>query len=300
MIINECSLSDQIEDSSLINEVFGNFIQMYKKIKQIDRFHKFWIADGFDLHWNSLSYPLESWLNGNGKQRDLARFFLTNIRKDLQKYQADASVEGRVFNVRCYGAEEAILQNDVLLSLPFNRKWRTDTLQVDFSRLSENELLSSNISLLNLFSLGQISDHIIKKTELLNKFQLYDFDQVWSLRKKLFPNLCFCANVKNDFDQLEKSYLTQVIKKLMELEELAATKPFQFDPKCLCNPSPESPATLKQYKKEHTFQYDEEPVLASWHIRFTGYPGRIYFKPLQDSILICHVGKHLPTVRFHS
>ena len=300
MIINECSLSDQTEDIHLINEVLVNFIQMYKKIKEIDRFHEFWIADGYDLHWNSMSYPLESWLNGNGKQRDLARFFLTNIMKNLQKYQTDSTVEGRVFNVRCLGAEEAVLQNDVLLSLPFNAKWRVDMIQVDFSKLNEGGISRADISLFNLFDQNQIHHNTIKKTEVLEKFQLYDFSQVWTLRKILFPNLCFCESVKDDFDCLEKSYLTQVIKKLTELEDMAATKPFQFNPRRLCNPSPESTETLKQYKQEHTFQYDDEPVIASWHIRFTGYPGRIYFKPLQDSILICHVGSHLPTVRFHS
>ena len=74
-----------------------------------------------------------------------------------------------------------------------------------------------------------------------------------------------------------------------------------FDAKALPYITPESESTLQKYKDEHTFSDDQgQKYLASWHIRFTGIEGRIFFVPdyEQDCILICHVGGKLPNVSF--
>lgn len=63
----------------------------------------------------------------------------------------------------------------------------------------------------------------------------------------------------------------------------------------------ESLVTLDKYKKEHTF-IDELGVeyLASWHMRFTVIPGRIFFIPQykDDKILVCYIGKKLKNVSY--
>ena len=299
MIINECSLSDNIEDIHIINEAIDNFISIYKGIKKIDSSHELWMVDGHKLQWNSLTYPLQAWLNKNGKQRDLTRLFLRILTKEIKYFQPDLSIQCQVYNKQCFGAEEAILQDDSLLSFSFHTKWKKETLNVKCIQLDNDEISEEDIPLINIYKPNQINESIIKKVSILDKYKLYDYNQLWNMRQLVYPNLRFCDNIKNDFKQLEKSYINQVIKQLEELNDFAELKPLKFDPSALYNASPESESTLQQYKKEHTFKYEGKSLLVSWHIRFTGYPGRIYFYPLTDAILICHVGRHLPTVRFN-
>ena len=67
----------------------------------------------------------------------------------------------------------------------------------------------------------------------------------------------------------------------------------------LSKTTPESEETLKRYKKEHTFRDEAgNDYVASWHMRFTGIPGRIFFIPdySAEGMLVCYIGKKLKTV----
>lgn len=58
---------------------------------------------------------------------------------------------------------------------------------------------------------------------------------------------------------------------------------------------------MEMYQKQHTFR-DENDVeyQASWHMRFTGIPGRIFFVPdyTDAAMLICYIGKKLPNASY--
>lgn len=94
----------------------------------------------------------------------------------------------------------------------------------------------------------------------------------------------------------------QIVKKLKELERYCVDYAgMRFDATLLTKTTPESQGTLTQYEKEHTFTDEKGTAyIASWHMRFTGIPGRIFFVPdyEEDSILICYVGKKLKNLSY--
>lgn len=99
-------------------------------------------------------------------------------------------------------------------------------------------------------------------------------------------------------------YLSQVVRKLAELESYCVKHTGErFEPSYLTKVTPESKATMEKYKDKHIFM-DISGVkhIASWHLRFTGIPGRIFFIPeyKKDCILVCYIGKKLPNVKYHA
>ena len=124
----------------------------------------------------------------------------------------------------------------------------------------------------------------------------------WERRKKFFPHLYFCPSVEEDFGVLESFYLNQIMRKLKELENYCVKYAgVKFNPTQLTKTTTESKVTMKKYKDEHTFMDEEGAMhIVSWHMRFTGIPGRIFFVPeyKQGGILVCYIGKKLPNVTY--
>ena len=59
---------------------------------------------------------------------------------------------------------------------------------------------------------------------------------------------------------------------------------------------------MQKYEKEHTFcDENGRAFLVSWHMRFTGIPGRIFFVPNYElnKILVCYIGKKLKTLKYN-
>ena len=136
-----------------------------------------------------------------------------------------------------------------------------------------------------------------------NGVKVSSYDELCKRRKEFFPHLEFCPSVKGDLKLLEMFYLAQIVRKLAELESYCVKHiGGKFEPSCLTKVTPESRATMEKYKNKHTFTDDNGVEhVASWHLRFTGIPGRIFFIPeyKKDCMLVCYIGRKLPNVKYH-
>ena len=155
----------------------------------------------------------------------------------------------------------------------------------------------------NVFSASQLAEEpLAAALKATFAVTIYTYEELWERRSRLFPHLRFCPSVRRDLENLEKSYIRQIVKKLSELEEYSSKyQGLPFRPDHLTKTTPESDTTMEMYQKQHTFR-DENDVeyQASWHMRFTGIPGRIFFVPdyTDAAMLICYIGKKLPNASY--
>ncbi len=175
-------------------------------------------------------------------------------------------------------------------------------MQGTFSELDKNsgEIIAFEKSVCNLTKKEQIAtcefvSNIVEK-------EAENYDEMWKRRDIWFPNLVFCPSVERDLKNLEMAYIHQVWKKLRELDNYAEKYGEEcFNASLLNHVTPESDKTLQMYEKEHTF-YDEDgkAYTMSWHSRFTGIAGRIFFLPKyqKNKILVGYIGKKLKNANY--
>lgn len=158
---------------------------------------------------------------------------------------------------------------------------------------------SAIINITDIEQLKSIEQILKKEKEIV---LIYTYEELWNRREELFPFLDFCPSVEKNMRGLQRGYLEQVYRKLSELNEYCKNygkKP--FDKELLSKTTPGSEKTMQQYEEEHTFiDNSGKKHVVTWHMRFTGIPGRIFFE-LPDKngkILVCYVGKKLPNVEY--
>lgn len=161
---------------------------------------------------------------------------------------------------------------------------------------------SAPIMVCNTSSPEQFKTDIIESiTKRLRISLAADYNSLWNNKEMLFPHLVFCPSIANNFSKLQVSYILQIYSRLEELEHYFSTWNLKFDFTQLKNASPESDSTLKEFEQEHTFRdVNGDSYVASWHVRFTGIEGRIFFIPYykERKALICYIGKKLPNVTY--
>lgn len=297
MYLNEQSWYVQQEDSYVIDEKIKKFLDVYAWIKRKNPRKEIFVPEGEQLYIKSSSYPLAKWLSN--ADREYRRLYLSFWNKRIT-YKVEDEYEVRVDNEILKGGTEAHLNDSFMLSIGLDSKWEQKTINALLCSVCEEE---KQISLKNVYCREQLDEIDIQKNFYKKEIEaIKTYEELWKQRDQLFPHLCFCPSIEKDFSVLQISYLDGIIKKLLELEEYCVNFAGKiFDPSKLTKTTLESESTLNQYKKEHTF-IDEKGIeyLASWHMRFTGIPGRIFFIPQyeQDKILICYIGKKLKNVSY--
>lgn len=249
------------------------------------------------LYLRSEKYPLEKWLATADKEYQ--RLYLSFWGKRITYHPEDeyeVSVDGESLK----GGTEAYLNDSFMLSIGLDEKWEQESIEGVLTSMHEDE---QHVRVTNVYEKGQIEKYDIKC--ILRKedsFQIQSYEELWLRREELFPHLRFCPTVEENFRELEYFYLHQIVKKLIELERYCVDQAgMRFDAALLTKTTPESPGTLARYEKEHTFTDEKGTAyIASWHMRFTGIPGRIFFVPeyKKDIILICYVGKKLKNLSY--
>lgn len=163
---------------------------------------------------------------------------------------------------------------------------------------SENDPINENCRIIN-----KIQAIFFRSVELL-EITVNDF---WNSKEKLFSNLVFCENVKEQIEMMGDSKDFLVIKETLKevndylikqnsykLSMGKMVREFKF------NISPESEQTLSQYGEERMFKIPSgEKILFSYHIKKGKV--RIYVSPVNDTnrLYIGYIGKHLSTVIYN-
>jgi len=294
MYLNEKAWQVQQNNTYTIDEALKKFLDMYSVLAKDFQVSQIFVPEGEQVYLRS-SYSIEKWMTE--VDIEYKRLFLSFWQKRISYYpdnECEVSLEGEFLK----GGTEAFLNDSFLLSICLDPTWKKEYFEAD--KFSLNDLSTETVFLYNSFHQEQLFKppfiDILKKQK---RIKIYSYDELWERHQELFPHLKFCPSVEKNMKILEKSYLDQVVKKLLELETTAAQG--IFDPSILTKTTTESEATLEKYKKQHTFTDNENnEYLAKWHMRFTGIPGRIFFVPdyKKDCMLVCYIGKKLPNITY--
>lgn len=301
MYINEKSFEDTIEDKYQIINRVEQFVELLYRLAKDYRLEDIYYCGSSIPRWNSVSYPLEKWLSDSSIDKDLQRQWM-NLMNKVNLYEEDKSYSFIYQNMDIAAGAETVLNDSYMVSFVSDEKWLSDALVGNFVVLDEitGEVIESEECVCNLTQKEQIPYCEFVKNESVEEVDSYE--QMWNKREKWFPNLEFCPSVERDLKSLEVGYIHQVWKRLKELDEYAKVYGNErFDKNKLKHVSPETENTLKMYQKEHTFcDTDGKSRIFSWHSRFTGVQGRIFFFPnyREDKILIGYIGKKLKNASY--
>lgn len=296
MYLNEKAWKTEQADPYIIGNAMKDFLEVYGELDVRFRAGQIYVLKDFDMEL--ASYSVKKWLNTI--DRDDRRRFLSFWNKRIE-YNPDDECEFQYHEQAMLGALEAIINDNFVISLGLSEEWKQEVLEGTFYSLKTDT--QDTVQILNVCNREQLArESILAVLERCRSIEIYTYEELWNRRKEFFPHLEFCPSVEKDLLGLERSYIRQIIKKFVELDDYCAKYAgLPFDPRNLSRTTPETDATLEKYQKEHTFtDMDGNSHLASWHMRFTGIPGRIFMIPDYDTdkILICYVGKKLPNVSY--
>lgn len=298
MYLNEKSWEIQGENPYGISEAIKEFLQICKEM--FEKFHiaYIYVPSEEEPYLRSAVYTISKWLSE--VDIEYKRLYLSFWNKRVV-YEEEGEFELSYQNEVLRGGTQAVINDSFMISVGFSEKWKKNKIQAQLFSLAEDK--ESEVIVPNLYQKEQLMlQPFAGIMQAVSRIQVYSYEELWERRTNFFPHLVFCPSVKKDMDKLETSYLHQIIRKLQEIDcyvEKYGTK--EFRPELLTKTTLESERTLEQYQKEHTFR-DEigREYLVSWHMRYTGMSGRIFFVPTyaENKMLICYIGKKLPNVTY--
>ncbi len=258
-------------------------------------------------------YSLMKWRNDSEVERDEKQFFRLLTTKtpyldglpDAQQaaLTSEFFYQGYTPPQPAFGLGYAYLLEAVAISLSSAKRWQYPSIQLERHWIEEDESISlEEIEVRHCCDpshVDMLQDWIAKRLQT----SVRDGADLWDRRNSLFPALSFCESVADPLQELRgaSATLRQVVKRLFELEVYCRDwQEGGFEPeKIPSKVSPESQATLEQFRQERTFTCpDGASRTFSWHLRLTPDAWRLYFFPEAStrSIIIGYIGQHLRTV----
>lgn len=305
LVLNELSADFPLKNEYEGKQVMEEFLETYSMARKILKNDSVILDTDYNGIYLAPGYNIGKWRNDASVDEKQKRLFRSLLNKSLV-YETvtgkdeNVTVDGRT----AVGALYAYLNDDCLISFSRDSRWLTDTLDAVYKRMDEDterQIRIPNVanqdtvhSFQNKYSSSLLADSL----EAITVGQ-----DILTNATELFPNLVFCDTAKRQLKQEKNPVLIkQISKRLLELQKYFETEPKVFDQNILNHATPESPATLIQYKREHTFQLPTgEYEVFSWHMRFTGkFEGRIFFLPdlSNAQCYIGHIGGKLKTVTY--
>lgn len=294
MYLNERSWQEPRDDIHAIDRSIKEFLDVYSRIKRRYPRQEIFVPEEETLYLKK--YPLNKWI----AEADIEyrRLYLSFWNRRIT-YCPEEEYEFLVGESALKGGTEACLNASCTFSIGLDEKWTKPRISGIFVSMDGEE----EVEIANVFHADQLDDPEIKSIlDEEAKIPVLSYEELWDKKGDLFPHLCFCPSVEADLQKLENYYLSQIVQKLERLEQHCATIGTEkIDTSVLSKTTVESQATLDKYAADHTFR-DEKgtPYVASWHMRFTGIPGRIFFVPgyEPERMLVCYIGKKLKNVSF--
>lgn len=298
MYLNEKAWETEQSDSHKVMEAMKRFLDLYKDLALDFNVTEIFVPENEELYFRSATYPIAKWLSD--ADIEYRRLYMSFWQR-RKTFHIEDEFEVSYKNDVLKGGTEAVLNDSFMISICLDNTWKENEISARLYSLADETEVSVIIK--NAFCREQLRSEpflsILKEAQTVN---IYSYTDLWERRHTLFPYLKFCPSVGKDLEVLEVSYIYQIVKKLLELDHYCRQYGGStFQPKLLTKTTVESESTLQKYRNEHTFK-DEHGVefLASWHMRFTGIPGRIFFIPdySDDKILICYIGEKLHNVTY--
>lgn len=296
MYFNERAWAECQDNGHIVKEAMTKLLKIYQKLYKEYGISRIYVYSGLDKELKSLKYPLQKWLfDTDMNERNLFRM----MWERRVTFEQEDEIEFIYKNEALYSGTEAYMNESCVISVLFDSNWKLNCLDGEIVSLSDENTEASVINITDVEQLKNIIPILKKEKETV---LIYTYEELWNRREELFPFLDFCPSVEKDMNGLQRNYLGQVYRKLSELNEYCKNYGGElFDKDLLTKTTPESEKTMQQYEKEHTFT-DCKGIthVVTWHMRFTGIPGRIFFElPDKDGrILVCYIGKKLPNAEY--
>jgi len=305
LIFNELSLINMPHDNRRISEIMVNFIKCFNEaMKSSICFEREIITC---INFNNIifnnGFSTAKWRNSI--DRDTSMIFKRMCERQININDIDDK-----FELSCEhgidgigkGLLLAYLNGDVAISFASHTLWENfyiDAILFDISNFSKEKIRIENIANINDMVENYHQLTIMSRQEAL---ECRTSEQLINNIRQLFPYLIFHSNAIDQLNtKVETQHIRALIRKLHEINEYFSTWNIgAFDPKKFKTKiSPESTITLQKYKEQHTFTYENEEFLVSYHLRYTGnIAGRIYFHPHEifRKGIICSLTTKLPAV----
>lgn len=318
MVLNELSAIFPCETQEDGKRLMETFLNTYFNAKDILGDDTILIDKDYQNLELSKGYPIAKWRNDVTIDRELRRRFYRMLNHSVTYTKADfgedalwlMNAEFNYCGMEAKGCLIAYEREDLVISFLSNPCWMCDKIEGTYSLLNENgEFLEEGkpVAVLHVSYNDNLSVFKRNYKEIiaqLGNTALKSGHDILKYHASILPNLVLCKNAEGQLkNYIGVGEVTQVYKKLLELQRYIETASGFFDKNALNNATPESDSTLKQFKKDHTFLLPSgESVVFTWHIRFTGsYSGRIFFHPdvANKRCYIGHIGHKLPTVKYN-
>jgi len=304
MILNELSLCTQKIHQSEAVRILEQFINIYSEaVKSTNGFERT-ILTSVDLNSLELAkgFYVSQWRN-NTRDRDMLRRFVNMCdRQEVMEFNQDEA-ELTCEKGSGKGLLAAYENGAFCISFVFEPYWNKFEIPCNYYSLEENQTFS--VSVYNLSNEAQLKAYSNQISEIREReiSGINTPQQLLNSLNELFPSLIFHQVALHQLEeQVQVCHVGALCNKLMSLEKYFSKwdgERFEEEAFPFRSVSQQSKKTLERFKKEHTFEFPEEQVLVSYHMRYTGnIPGRIYFHPANKlkKAYICSLTTKLPTV----
>lgn len=257
----------------------------------------------------SEDYSISDWAADPIIERDKKVFFLSiattsPFLSDVSEYilEAQHKIDVLFQNLTSLSLIASYLLEGILIS--FNQiPWDNPVITCELHEIDEESGEIDVTPAIQIINISQTA-HVENHHDWIQKRLVKDLDSMedlWIKKVELLPHLDFCINVEKQLTQIHRKdpHFMQVMNKLFQLEDyFSKWTDGNFDRNAFSKCNPVSPETLQSYEDAYTFEYDDEPMVAKWHIYFTPGAGRIYFAANYAArrCTVCHIGNKLPDV----
>lgn len=314
LVFNELSVCTEITDidDSEARQRIDDFVILLQKLRSEKLISGIiCTSDIYNFHV-SKTYGIQEWLSDRETKHSYKQFFRTMCNKNCTyieplNYMNEFSVNINEQDYNAIGCLVAIETEQEIVSVINNTYWEQDTIQGKYTYIDDlDKVVIENREISNI---SKLCDAARIKNRIVEDAYSYitSGQDLWEVRKTIFPNLIFCENVKDQlYEDSEKFHIMRVIEKLKRLQEYFETYDGIYDPKKLGHNARTESDTVKtnnSLKNERLFRKpDGSEVYFYDHIGFSGKysAGRIYFLP-DDEERVCYIGyigRHLHTKNF--
>lgn len=316
LVVNDLSAKFPCADVRQGREIMERFIEAYYLVKDVLRTESVLFDKDYRSFELAQNYRLEQWLSDAKIDVEMKRKFRRILNQSIvfdseefeqeQQWRLDAEFRhGELVSKSCQLAYEI---EGVLISFLSDSYWKRATVQGTYTYLDAiGDIKEVQAEVPNISCQENAIPFREEQEKILNAQQRESMHcgmDIFMCRKEAFPNLIFCDNASKQLQTaIGATEAGQVYRRLMELQKATEKKQGKFVLDELTHATPETKITLQMFEEEHTIMLPTGATqLFSWHVRFTGaYAGRIFFEPVpnEGKIYIGHIGRKLPTAKFH-
>lgn len=313
LTLNELSINRlNLHDSSEASDIITKFVLFVKSLSEQDIIDELIFPDDlFSIHLVD-GYGLTEWLTDKSVEFKIRQYFRRILDK-YKRYFDPSELEGE-FTVNidnsitnAIGCAFALERQNTVVSLPTHALWKNEIISGEYTFINDNEELTIDRCSVNNLHTNVSIDDVIKSYRKEMYEGISSGQDLWEKRLRLYPNLIFCDDVKDNlYEDSEKYHIMNVMTKLNRLQEYFSTYDGKYDPKKLgMNARTESDSvkndpTLKNLRLFRKPDGSEDYFYD--HIGFSGKysGGRIHFLPDNDNrkCYIGYIGRHLETKKY--